>query len=108
VEVEETAEAYVAQFLRIGYENLEQLFRPGPASLHGGRLEQFGIVKDGDHVSARAVLVHRDKRFRYQRHIWPPDFPLLIKLSLYIEHLRERLLLGRHPQDAGPDGTIEV
>lgn len=106
--MEETKETYVALFLRAGYEDLEQLFLPGPGSLHGGRLEQFGIAKYGDRVSACATLTYRHREFRYERHIWPADFPLMIKVSLYVEQLRERLLLGRHAVDADPDGVIKV
>ncbi len=108
MEVEQTRESYVAMFLGTGYEELEQLFVPGPASLRGGLLEQFGIEKFGDDVSACATLTFRDMRFRYERHIWPPDFPLTIKVSLFVEHLRERLLRGRHATSAGPDGVIEL
>jgi hypothetical protein len=50
----------------------------------------------------------RGHRFRYERRIWPPDFPLPIKVSLYVEHLRERVLTRRYTPGPDPEAVIRL
>lgn len=96
VEVPETRDEYLRQFAELARAGLADLFTdrrlPG---LAGGRLADFQLSGD----TAEAIVVYRDRRFRYRRRIWPPDFPLRIKAALYVTHLEERLLTGRYPDE---------
>jgi hypothetical protein len=109
VDVNETRDEYVERFCALAREGLDALFvadrLPG---LVGGRLEHFAIVDKEVSVHAEARFSFRGHRFRYERQIWPPDFPLEIKTALYIEHLRERVLTGRYQAGSAPEADIEI
>ncbi|MBA2807024.1 hypothetical protein E0500_006085 [Streptomyces sp. KM273126] len=115
VDVDETRDEYVERFRALAREGLDELFvsdrLPG---LVGGRLEHFAVVDKADKAD-KGVSVHaetrfsfRGHRFRYERQIWPPGFPLEIQTALYIEHLRERVLTRRYRAGADPEAAIEI
>lgn len=107
VDVDETRDEYIERFRTLAREGLDELFAadrlPG---LVGGQLERFAVVDRGVTVHADARFSFGGHRFRYERQIWPPGFPLEIKTALYIEHLRERVVTGRYR--AGPDAAAAI
>ncbi|WP_328333972.1 MULTISPECIES: hypothetical protein [unclassified Streptomyces] len=107
MEAEETRDAYVERFRVLAHEGIAELFVPGSvAGLAGGHLERFALVEKGEEVQAETSFSYRDLRFHYTRGVWPPDFPLEIKVALYVEHLRERVLTRRYT--VGADGGADV
>ncbi|MEU0070831.1 hypothetical protein ABZ027_15005 [Streptomyces sp. NPDC006332] len=109
MDVNETRDEYVERFRALVREGLGALFVPGRIpSLAGGRMEHFAVVERDTSVHAETRFSFRGRRFRYERQIWPPDFPLEIKTALYIEHLRERVLTGRYQEGADPEADIEI
>jgi hypothetical protein len=86
-EVPETRDEYVRQFAHLA--------RAGLAGLAAGRPVDFQVSDD----IADATIAYRGRLFRYRRRIWPPDFPLKIKVALYVTHLEERLLTARYPDE---------
>lgn len=105
IQVPESRDEYVRQFARLARAGLAQLLAdPRLPRLPGGRLEDFRLSGDTS-VAAEATIAYRGRRFRYRRHIWPPDFPLEIKVALYVTHLQEMLLTGRYPGETGQDPT---
>ncbi|MFI1734316.1 hypothetical protein ACH40E_34925 [Streptomyces acidicola] len=112
VDVDETRDEYVERFRALAREALDELFvadrLPG---LVGGRLEHFAVVDKVDKgvsIHAETRFSFRGHRFRYERQIWPPGFPLEIQTALYIEHLRERVLTRRYRAGADPEAAIEI
>jgi hypothetical protein len=110
VDVNESRDEYVERFRTLAREGLDELFVPGRLpGLAGGRLEHFAIVDGEISVHAETRFSFRGRRFRYERQIWPPDFPLEIKTALYIEHLRERVLTGRYQAGTtDPEAAVEI
>ncbi|MET7898513.1 hypothetical protein [Streptomyces mirabilis] len=109
MDVNEARDEYVECFRALAREGLDELFVPGRLpGLAGGRLEHFAIVDREISVHAETRFSFRGHRFRYERQIWPPDFPLEIKTALYIEHLRERVVTGRYQTTADPEAGIEI
>ncbi|MFF4524312.1 hypothetical protein [Streptomyces bluensis] len=117
MDVDETRDEYVERFSALVGKGLDELFvadrLPG---LVGGRLEHFAVVdRVVDKVVGKGVSVHaetrfsfRGHRFRYERQIWPPGFPLEIQTALYIEHLRERVLTRRYREEGDSEAVIEI
>jgi hypothetical protein len=113
MDVDETRDEYVERFSALAGEGLAELFvadrLPG---LVGGRLEHFAVVDKavdkGVPVHAETRFSFRGHRFRYERQIWPPGFPLEIQTALYVEHLRERVLTRRYRAGADPEAVIEI
>lgn len=109
VDVNETRDEYIERFRALAREGLAELFVPGRLpGLAGGRLEHFAIVDRDVSVHAETRFSFRGHRFRYERQIWPPDFPLEIKTALYVEHLRERILTGRYQAGADREAGIDI
>ncbi|WP_030898629.1 hypothetical protein [Streptomyces sp. NRRL F-5126] len=107
MDVNETRDEYVERFRALAREGLDELFAASrPPGLVGGHLERFAVVADEASAHAETVFSFRGRRFRYERQIWPPDFPLEIKTALYVEHLRERVLTGRYDAGAEPGADI--
>ncbi|WP_405754560.1 hypothetical protein OG232_33230 [Streptomyces sp. NBC_01411] len=107
MEVEETQDVYVERFRVLAHEGIAELFVQGStAGLGGGHLDRFALVEQGEEVHAETAFSYRGLRFHYTRRVWPPDFPLEIKVALYVEHLRERVLTRRYP--VGGDGGAAV
>lgn len=109
MDVDETRDKYVERFRFLARDGLEELFVPAqPPGFAGGRLEHFAVVARGLSVHAETHFSFRGHRFRYERRIWPPDFPLEIKTALYVEHLRERVLTGRYEAGVDPEAAIDI
>ncbi|NDZ81887.1 hypothetical protein G3I19_25810 [Streptomyces sp. SID10853] len=109
MEAEETRHAYVERFRVLAHGEIAGLFVPGSiAGLTGGHLDRFALTEKGEEVHAETAFSYGGLRFRYVRRIWPPDFPLEIKVSLYVEHLRERVLTRRYTAEADGGTTVDL